>query len=152
MQGGDSGRRGGFAFARPQGHFRGMHVNSFQRWERELVDSRTSGLLSFVDLDLRQCDVCRASDRSPHLPIAGTSQASSFDEEPRADFLSATARLRRMRRKCFLSSPFRYQSVQIHCNCAGCGSRFPVGQNAFRWMGLVNGETKFGRISARVVA
>ena len=34
-----------------------------------------------------QCAVCSAVDEAPHLPTAGTSSASAFEEKAQADFL-----------------------------------------------------------------
>ena len=48
---------------------------------RELVDSdgEAMGLISFVDEVPHQCDICRAFEQAPYLPIAGTLTASSFN-------------------------------------------------------------------------
>ena len=46
---------------------------------------RTMGLMNFAYRVLRQREACRAFDTAPHLPIAGTSTASSFNEKPLVD-------------------------------------------------------------------
>ena len=49
------------------------------------ADGESKGLLGCVDEASQQCDVCRPSDKAPHLPIAGASSASSVDDELPAD-------------------------------------------------------------------
>ena len=38
-------------------------------------------MANYVDGVLENCDVCRGSDKAPHVPIAGTSTVSMFSEK-----------------------------------------------------------------------
>ena len=72
-----------------------LHVNwgdaSARQSKRVLADSGgdTIRLFGCVDEVLQQCPVCRTYDKAPHLPIAGTSPASSYDENLRVGPLFA---------------------------------------------------------------
>ena len=59
---------------------------SASQLKRALVDSDggNSHLVNFAGDVLDQCDVCRASDQAPHIPIADTSVASMFNERCRS--------------------------------------------------------------------
>ena len=65
-----------------------LHANwghaSAQQVRRVLVDSvgEPIGLLGFVAEVLQHCDVRRAFGEAPHLPVAGTSPVSPFNEKP----------------------------------------------------------------------
>ena len=54
-----------------------------------LVDSDggMSHVVAHVDSVLETCEVCRAFDKAPHLPIAGTSSVSCFNERVQVDLL-----------------------------------------------------------------
>ena len=68
-----------------------LHVNwghAAARRLKRLVEysvGENMGLLSFVDEVLQHSDACRALERAPHLPNAGTSQVSPFYEQIRVD-------------------------------------------------------------------
>ena len=55
---------------------------SASQLKRILVDSDggMSHLVAHVDSVLETCEVCRAFDKAPHLPIAGTSSVSCFNK------------------------------------------------------------------------
>ena len=67
-----------------------MHVDwvhaPAQQFKRISVDSNGDAvyLLNYVGEALEQCEVCGASDKAPHAPIAGTSAVSMFNEKSRA--------------------------------------------------------------------
>ena len=46
-----------------------------------------SRLVAHVDGVLGNCEVCRAFDKAPHLPVAGTSSVSCFNERIQVDLL-----------------------------------------------------------------
>ena len=54
---------------------------------RVLVDSESgmSHLVSQVGQVLETCDVCRAFDKAPHIPIAGAATVSAFNEKVQVD-------------------------------------------------------------------
>ena len=70
-----------------------LHANwghaSANQLKRILVDSDggMSHLVAHVDSVLENCEVCRAFDKAPHLPIAGTSSVSCFNERVQVDLL-----------------------------------------------------------------
>ena len=70
-----------------------LHANwghaSASQLKRILVDSDSgmSHLVAHVDGVLDTCEVCRAFDKAPHLPIAGTSSVSCFNERVQVDLL-----------------------------------------------------------------
>ena len=70
-----------------------LHLNrrhaSTRKLKRVLVeaDGDSQGLLECADEVPRQCGVCRAFDKAPHLPAAGTSPVSSFREKLQAGLL-----------------------------------------------------------------
>ena len=55
------------------GHSSALHV------ERVLADcdGETAGLVNYVASELEHCEICRAIQKTPHIPIAGTSTASA---------------------------------------------------------------------------
>ena len=59
-----------------------------QQVKRVLMDSDEDNvrLLGYVDEVLEHSEVSRASDKAPHVPIAGTSTVSMSHETLRADF------------------------------------------------------------------
>ena len=70
-----------------------LHVNwenaATQRLKRVLVDPN-GGKMHLVNCAgevPEHCEVCRASDKAPHVPRTGTSAVSPFNEELRADLL-----------------------------------------------------------------
>ena len=70
-----------------------LHANwghaSANQLKRELVDSDggMSHLANRADEVLENCDVCRAFDKAPRVPIAGTSAVSMFNEKVQVDLL-----------------------------------------------------------------
>ena len=70
-----------------------LHVNwghaSAQQLKSVLMDAGGGAQkqLGRVDELVQQCEVCRASDRIPHLPTAGTPSALSFNEKFPVDLL-----------------------------------------------------------------
>ena len=74
----------------PKKTIKELHVNrghaSATQLKRALVDSAngTSHLVPRVDEVLENCDVCRAFDKAPHVPIAGATTASAFNEKAQA--------------------------------------------------------------------
>ena len=62
-------------------HVNGGHAAAHQL-KRALVDAGGDilGLLGRADVVLQQCDVCRAFDRDPHLPVAGAPLVSFINE------------------------------------------------------------------------
>ena len=46
-----------------------------------------SHLVNHVDAASETCDVCWAFDKAPHIPIAGTSTVSAFNEKIQVDLL-----------------------------------------------------------------
>ena len=46
-----------------------------------------SHLVDQVGKVLETCDVCRACDKAPHVPIAGTTTASAVNEKVQVDLL-----------------------------------------------------------------
>ena len=70
-----------------------LHANwghaSASQLKRILVDSDSglSHLVAHVDSVLDTREVRRVSDKAPHLPIAGTSSVSCFNERVQADLL-----------------------------------------------------------------
>ena len=69
------------------------HVNwgdaSAQQLKGVLMYSEgvSAHLLPRVDEAVGQCEVCRASGKAPHAPVAGTSTVSIFNEELLVDLL-----------------------------------------------------------------
>ena len=57
--------------------------------QRVLVDSDGGVSHSVNDVDevLENGDVCRASDKAPHVPLAGASAVSMFNEKVQVDLL-----------------------------------------------------------------
>ena len=70
-----------------------FHVNwgrvSAHQLKRVLVDSDggNSHLVNYVAGVLEHCEICRASDMAPRVPIAGTCAVSTFKEKVRVDLL-----------------------------------------------------------------
>ena len=44
-------------------------------------------LIAHLDGVLGNCEVCRAFDKAPHLPVAGASSVSCFNERAQVDLL-----------------------------------------------------------------
>ena len=69
-----------------QGSAKNVHANrahaSAHKLLRTLVGDGGANkrLLGLADEVAGQCEVCQAFDRAPHLPVAGTSSASSFNK------------------------------------------------------------------------
>ena len=55
--------------------------------ERVLADSESgnSHLVNFADGALEHCDACKAFEKAPHAPIAGTLRVSMFNEKVQVD-------------------------------------------------------------------
>ena len=70
-----------------------LHINwghaSATQIKRVLVDAEgdTQSLLQHVDEVASQCDTCKAFEKAPHIPFAGTSSVSMFNERLRMDLL-----------------------------------------------------------------
>ena len=68
-----------------------LHVNrgraSANQLKRVLLDSDggMSHLVNRADGVLESCDMCRAFDKAPHVPIAGASAVSTFNEKVQGD-------------------------------------------------------------------
>ena len=45
-------------------------------------------LVNYVDEVLEHCDLCRARDKAPHVPIAGTTTAPMSNETLQVDLFS----------------------------------------------------------------
>ena len=62
---------------------------SAQQLKRTMVeaDGRAGSLVQYVDEVVRNCEVCRAFDMAPSIPIAGTSTVSAFNEKLQIDLL-----------------------------------------------------------------
>merc|ERR1711951_45024 len=77
----------------PKEIVRKLHVNwghaSAQQLKRTMVeaDGRASSLVQYVDEVVRNCEVCRAFDMAPSIPIAGASTVSAFNEKLQVDLL-----------------------------------------------------------------
>ena len=77
----------------PKEIVRRLHVNwghaSAQQLKRTMAeaDDKAGILIPPVDDVVRECEIWRASDAAPTIPIAGTSQASSFHEKVKVDLL-----------------------------------------------------------------
>ena len=70
-----------------------LHINwshaSATQVKRVLVDAEgdTQCLLQHVDGVVSQCDTCKPFEKAPHIPIAGTSTVSMFNERLQMDLL-----------------------------------------------------------------
>ena len=70
-----------------------LHANSGHasatQLKRVLVDSDggMSRLVNQAGQVLETCDACKAFDKAPHIPIAGTTTISAFDEKVQVDLL-----------------------------------------------------------------
>ena len=51
------------------------------------ADGRANSLIQYVDEVVRNCDVCKAFDSAPAIPVAGTSSVSAFNEKLQVDLL-----------------------------------------------------------------
>ena len=77
----------------PKEIVRRLHVNcghaSSQQLKRALAeaDGRADGLNPLADDVVRECEICRAFDVAPAIPVAGTLSASSFNEKVQAGLL-----------------------------------------------------------------
>ena len=66
---------------------RKLHVNwgraSPQQLKRTMAEAdwKANSLIPLVDDVVRECEICRASDVAPAIPVAGTSSVSSFNEK-----------------------------------------------------------------------
>ena len=62
------------------------------------AEGDTQALIQHVDEVASQCDTCKAFEKAPHIPIAGTSTVSMFNERLQMDllFLDAIIALRIM--------------------------------------------------------
>ena len=51
------------------------------------ADGRTNSLVQYEDEVVGNCDVCRAFDSAPSIPVAGTSSVSASNEKLQIDLL-----------------------------------------------------------------
>ena len=58
-----------------------------QQLKRTLAeaDGKADGLIPLADDVVRECEICRAFDVAPAIPVAGTSSVSSFNERVQVD-------------------------------------------------------------------
>ena len=120
-----------------------LHVNwghaSATQLKRVLVDSdgSMSHFAPHLEAVLGKCDVCRAFDKAPHVPIAGASAVSMFNEKAQVDLLFlgdlVVAHAMDVFSKYSLLRPEQSKNPQA----------LP---GAFRWMGVGSGRLRFGRI------
>ena len=96
-------------------------------------DGEITGLPGCVAEMPQHCEASRAYKETPHLPIAGTSSVSPFNEKLRVDLLFSRDAIPRTPRK---------RGMPL----AGRRSRLPAGRNVFSCIRAANGEIKFGRI------
>ena len=52
------------------------------------ADGKARGAIPLVDKVVRECEIRRALDAAPAIPVAGTSKVSSFNEKVHVDLLS----------------------------------------------------------------
>ena len=52
-----------------------------------MADGKTGSLIPCVDDVVRECDVCRAFDVAPSIPVSGASLVASFNEKVQVDVL-----------------------------------------------------------------
>ena len=77
----------------PREIVRKLHVNwghaSSQQLKRAMAeaDGRANSLIQYVDEVVGNCDVCKAFDSAPAIPVAGTSSVSAFNEKLQVDLL-----------------------------------------------------------------
>ena len=77
----------------PKEIVRRLNVNrghaSAQQLKRTMAeaDGKAGKLIPSAGDVVRECEICRASDAAPAIPVAGTSHVSSFNEKVRADLL-----------------------------------------------------------------
>ena len=97
---------------------------STHQLRRVLADSdlEAAGLACCAGEVLEQCEICRAFDKAPRIPIAGTSIFSAINEEVRADLLflddAAAARAMYVSRIDAFFLPIAPRIVGVH------GARF----------------------------
>ena len=97
-----------------------LHVNwghaSAQQIKRVLVaaDGGNLPLLRHVEEVVNQCEVCRAFDKAPHFPIAGTATVSAFNEKVQVGHLIA---------KAFNEQAFN-EKVSRRSHCGACDRCF----------------------------
>ena len=94
------------------------------------------GLLHYVGEVLGRCEICRASDKAPHVPIAGTSTAAMFNEQVQVDllFMDEIIALRAMdtvsEYSLFLSVQPETPQEVWEALCGGCLGIFGSPKNA----------------------
>ena len=131
-----------------------LHLTWARASERQLkrVQADAGGgnrrLLECLGGVLSRCGVYRASDKTPHLPIAGASSASPFHEKLRVglpllngamDGCATFSRLAQVRPKIPRARAMIPRDR---------GSRFLEEPTHFRWTEGAGGQMKFGRIFA----
>ena len=95
------------------------------------------GLVNYVDGALDQCEIFRAFDKAPHIPIAGTYADSAFNEKVQV-----------------LSFKFRRVSRTLKKYGMSLAARrllLSEGQSVFRRTGKANRDMEFERTLARSV-
>ena len=139
-----------------------LHVNrghdTANQPKHVLVDSvgGNSHLVNFVDEVHDHCEVRRASDKAPRVPVASTSAVSMFNEKVQADHLFLMILLRCARSICL--PRIHYSSRFIPKTHRRFGAAFfvvgwaPLAHpRASKWMKGENGRIEFGRNCARIV-
>ena len=103
-----------------------------------------------MDDVVENCDVCKALGQAPHVPIAGTSTVSMFNEKVQADlpFLGVP-------RICFPKTRFPLFNPRILRKFGAFSVEDGWAHSALscasRWMREVNGRMRFGRICVQSV-
>ena len=113
-------------------------------------------LVNQVDQVWETCDVCRAFDKAPHIPIAGSATAPAFNEKVQAALLFLddliVARAMDVFSKYSLLHPVQTKFLRNYGAISAQDARGPSDpRSASRWMKGMNGRTNYGRIAARDV-
>ena len=91
----------------------------------------TTGLVDCVDEVKAQCEICRAADKAPQTPIAGTPTASTFSEKLQTDlfFEDYAIALRAMDpySKCPHLVPVRSGTLRRYAMCFAARGLHPNG-------------------------
>ena len=88
------------------------HASAQQlRWVSVDFERENAHLAKYVEEVSEQCDVCRAFEKAPHVPIAGTPTVSKFNGKLHVDLLflgdSVALRTTDILSKCSLVVPAR---------------------------------------------
>ena len=114
------------------------------------------GLANFAYEVLEQCEICRAFNKAPHIPIAGASTVSAFKEKFQADLLplddAGALRAMEVCSKFSFSISARPETLKKYgMPSAARRFLFWAGGGAYKCMREVNGEMTLGWIFARRV-